>query len=284
MNEKTVNAIAEYEPIAAALAGIEKYRGLVVDVTTPQGMKEAKAALREIAAPRIALEKARTRLKADVLERGRLIDGEAKRIGALFAEIEDPIKKQVDAEEERAERERQAAIEAEQRRLAEEEAARKRAEEERLAAERAEIARQQAALKAAQDKAEEEARARRAAIAAEEEAARQRIAEADRLAREKREAEEAKVKAARDRIDAERRAEEERKHQAQLAEQRAKEEAERREREQAEALEREARRIEAEKLDSRRMLETFCERFEHLHPELVKTIRAYLNPQLKVAA
>jgi hypothetical protein len=43
-------------------------------------MKAAKAAAKDIGQYRIALEKKRKELKADVLVRGRLIDGEAKRI------------------------------------------------------------------------------------------------------------------------------------------------------------------------------------------------------------
>ena len=96
-----MNQITEYNPITAALASIEKYRGVVLDVSTDKGMKEAKAIHREVAAPRIALEKARKQLKEDVLERGRLIDGEAKRIASQIAAIEDPIKSQIEAEERR---------------------------------------------------------------------------------------------------------------------------------------------------------------------------------------
>ncbi|HEX5129482.1 MAG TPA: hypothetical protein VFV90_07045, partial [Usitatibacter sp.] len=109
MNSPTT-AITEYSPIEAALADIEKYRGVIFDLSTAKGMKEARAIHREVAAPRIALEKAREQLKRSVLERGRLIDGEARRIADRIAQIEDPIKMQIDAEERRVEEERQAAI------------------------------------------------------------------------------------------------------------------------------------------------------------------------------
>lgn len=274
-------AIAEYEPIAAALGSIEKYRGLVFEVTTPHGMKEAKAAHREVAAPRIALEKARTKLKADVLERGRMIDGEAKRIGALFAAIEDPIKAQIEAEERRIEAARQAAIVAEQERLAAEERARKEAEEAQLAAQRAEIARQHAALEAAKRQRDEDERARRAAIEAEdrarrakfeeeERAARKRIEEVEAQARAARQAEEDRLRAERERLEAARREEEDRQRKA---------------REALEAVEREERRKATELLDARGMLSTFRNRFGHLKPfaKVVKAIDA-LPAYLKEAA
>jgi hypothetical protein len=120
--EKTTTAIAEYQPIAAALATIEKYRGLVVDVKTEHGMREAKAVLREVAVPRIALEKTRKQLKESVLERGRLIE----------------------------------------RRLAEEEATSKRAEEERLAAERRQLEEARAKFEAEQPSVRSAARSRSA--------------------------------------------------------------------------------------------------------------------------
>jgi len=292
-------AIIEYEPIAAALASVEKYRGLVCDVTTPKGMAEAKAAHREVAALRIALDKTRKKVKEDVLARGKLIDGEANRIFAMIAAIEDPIKSQIDAEEQRAERERVAAIDAEQVRLAAEEAARKKAEEEKLASERAEIARREAALRVEQERQEEEARARRAALAAEEAAARQRIEEQnraayalreeeDRKARVARQAEEDRLRAEREKIDAARREEEERQRKVReeaeakaAAERRATEEAERQAREKREAVEREEKRKATELLDAQGVLDSFVKRFGHL-PQFAKVVKAI--EALRVAA
>lgn len=288
-------AIAEYNSIATALASVEKYRGLVCDVTTEKGMAEAKAAQREVGALRIALEKTRKKVKEDVIARGKLIDGEANRIFALIAAIEDPIKKQIDAEEERAERARQAAIEAEARRLAEEEAARKRAEEERLAAERrkleAERAKFEAEQRAAREKSEAEERERRRRLDEEEAARRKALqeeedrrraaarAEEERLAAERRAVEEA---ARKQRAEDEARLRAEREREAEAA--RAQAEEERKEREKREAAEREARLREAERLDSRQMLEIFCERYGHIHPELADTIRRYLAGDVKLAA
>jgi hypothetical protein len=285
---ENTTAIVEYNPITSALASVEKYRGLVCDVTTPKGLAEAKAAHREVAALRIALEKTRKKVKEDVLARSKLIDGEANRIFALIAAIEDPIKAQIDAEENRIEAARLAAIEAEKQRLEAEERARKEAEENRLADERAkneaearrlaeERAQLEAQQKAAREKAEAEDRARRAKIDEEERAAKKRIEDAEAEARAKRQAEEDRLRAEREKLDVASRDEEDRQRKVReeaeakaAVERRAKEEAEREERLKA-----------AELLDAQGMLDTFVKRFGHLRQfaKVVKVIEA-----LKVAA
>jgi len=272
----TTNAMTEYNPIESALASVEKFRGLVCNVTTPKGLAEAKAAQREVGALRIALEKTRKKVKEDVLARSKLIDGEANRIFALIAAIEDPIKTQIEAEERREQEVREAAIKAEQDRLAAEEAAWKKTEEDRLVTERAEIARQHAALHAAQEKQAEEERARRAVLAAEEAAARQHIEEQERAARAVREEEDRKAAAVR-RIEEDRlRAEREALDKAR----REKEKAERKEREALEAAAREEKRKAAELLDAQGMLDTFVKRFGHLKQfaKVVKAIEALKVP------
>ena len=273
MNTQPATAIAEYSPIEAALAGIEKFRNLVVDVKTEQGMKDAKAAHREVAAVRIALEKTREQLKKDVLERGRLIDGEAKRIAVKVAEIEDPIKTQIQAEERRAEEARHAAIEAEQKRLAEEEAARKRAEEERLAAERRKLDEDRARFEAEQ-------RAAREKVEAEERASRKRIEEAEAQAKAQRQAEEDRLRAERERVDAERRKLEEDARAEQFRkdeEARAVRLVEQIKRETEEnaraAAERERQRLILEKTDARTSLELWRNRYGHM-PEYADVVRA----------
>ncbi len=286
MNTQPTTAITEYNPITAALAGIEKFRGLVCDVKTPQGMAEAKAAQREVGALRIALEKTRKKVKEDVIARGKLIDGEANRIFAMIAEIEIPIMEQIDAEEDRVERERQAAIEAEQKRLADEEAARKRAEEEKIAAERRQLeeerARFEAEQRAAREKAEAEERARREV---EEKARRERQAEEDRLAAERKRVEEATAALARAQLEkelAERRAAEEAE-----AKKRAEQEAiERKAREEKEAIEREKQRKVQEDMDAWVLLKTFVDRFGHLKQfgPVVKAIKALAAKPEKKAA
>lgn len=283
MNDTNVTtAITEYTPIAAVLADLTKrHKGVVFDCTQPSGLKEAKAAAKDIAQYRIALEKKRTELKADVLERGRLIDGEAKRISSQLAAIEDPIVDQIKAEERRIEAERQAAIVAEQERLAAIDREKREAEERRIlderakiAAERADLERQQAAQREAEEKARRERdeadRQARAKLEADERASRDRIAAAEAKARSERQAEEDRLRVERERLDAERRALED----AARAEQLAKDEAaraqrldEQRKREAEEnaraEAEREKRREEQEAMDARSMLDTFVQRFGH---------------------
>jgi len=102
-------AIAEYSKTDAAIATLqENYGGVLWDVTKPAEMTQAKEARREIRTYRVDLEKLRVELKKDVLERGRLIDGEAKRITEALEAIERPIDAQIKSEEQRKEREAQA--------------------------------------------------------------------------------------------------------------------------------------------------------------------------------
>lgn len=256
-------AITEYSPIEAVLADLTtRHQGVVFDVTQPSGMKSAKAAAKDIAQYRIALEKKRVELKEDVLKRGRLLDGEAKRISTQLAALEDPIVAQIKAEERREEEARQAAIRAEQERLEAEARAKKEAEERAMAEQRAEIARQRAALEAEERerrrKLDEEEAASRRRMREEEEKARAVREAADRTARVLREAEETRLKVERVRIEEERRAADEQK---------------RKEREAEEAKAREAQRQQNEIADARTMLATFKKRFGH-RPEFVLVLEA----------
>jgi len=243
-------SITEYSKTAAALAELaEKYQGIVYDVLTPAGLKDAKAARAELRAIRIDLEKTRKEIKSPALLRCQLIDSEAKKIAAELEALENPIDAQIKAEEERKEFERtRAEREAKEKAEAEERAA-KEAEEKRMAEERAEIARQQAEIEEQKRIArliiEEEQREARLKIEEAERAARLAREEADRAARIEREKEEAKLKAERDRIDAERRAAEEKERKA---------------REEAEEKEREIQRKKEERLGARDILKLFRER------------------------
>ena len=111
-------AIAEYRTTAAALALLRAKYAAPFDVTTGQGLAAAKVARAEVRGLRGALEKTRAEIKAPVLAQGQRIDAEAKRITAELLAIEEPI---------------DAAIQAEERRKAEEKAARARAEAARVA-------------------------------------------------------------------------------------------------------------------------------------------------------
>lgn len=258
-------AIKEYSETEAALAKLSQdYKGVVYDVTTVEGMGAARKGRAELRTYRTSLEKMRVHLKEDILVRGRLIDGEAKRITAELESLETPIDEQIKKEEKRVEDIRLAKVREEEAKRVEAERLAKEAEEQRLAAERAEIARRQAELDRAERerreaderarlKLEEEAREARRKIEEDERQARMAREQADREARQAREAEERRQKAARD---------------------------------EQEAKEREARRIENEKLDGRTMLITFRDQFgkvEEFAP-VVKAINAYLKELKKVLA
>lgn len=273
------NEIVEYEATEAAIAGIQCFKGLVVDVTTEKGLAEGKSAQKQAAEVRIALEKTRQKLKESVLERGRQIDSQAKPLFLRVAEIEDPIKAQIEAFTKREERERLEKAAAIAAQIADEEQARKDAEEARMAADRAELARQRAEIEAQQRAQQEADRKAREVIEAEQRAARLKIEEeeraarllreeADRVARQAREAEEAaakvlrdaeeaRLKAERDRIDAEARALAE----AKRKEQEAADAKARAEREAEEAKQRAILREQAELQDGMEMLKTFVARF-----------------------
>ena len=105
--------IVEYRKTEAALAALaDKYKDAVFPVDTAKGMASAKEARAEVRGYRVDLEKKRKELKADVLERGRMIDGEAKRITEALEALENPIDGQIKAEESRKEAERKAKAEA----------------------------------------------------------------------------------------------------------------------------------------------------------------------------
>jgi len=288
--------IAEYSKTAAALADLaQRYKGVLFDVTTREGMQAAIKGRAELRGYRVALEKTRVEIKAPALKRTQEIDSEARRITAELLALETPIDDQIKADERRKVAEAEAKIKAEQDRIAAEEAARKAAEEKILAAQRAEIERQQAELAErkrqqeaieaeARCKIEDEQRAARAKIDAEERAARLAREQADREAQAKREAEEARIKAeqaaeakrlreAQDKIDAERRAVEEAARQERLAQ----EQRERVAREAEEARQREIQRKANELLDAKAMLQTFVERYGKIEEfaAVVKAITAY---------
>lgn len=317
-----LTSIVEYSKTAAALADLnERYKDVLFDVTTKEGMAAAIKGRAEIRGYRVTLEKTRVEIKAPALKRTQEIDSEARRIeGALLA-LEEPIDDQIKADARRKAAEAEAAAKAEADRLAAEEAARKAAEEAVLKAQRAEIERQQAELAArqrvqaeieaaARRKIEQEQQAARDKIAAEQRAAQAERDEADRQARLAQQArdEVARVKAAQEaerlqaehreqqrildeqaaKIRAEQAAEAKRVREAQEkvdAERREVEEAARKERQAQEDRQREARRVENERLDGRAILVNFRDQYgkiEEFAP-VVKAINQYLKG-LKEAA
>lgn len=288
--------IAEYSKTAAALAELAtKYKGVLFDVSTKEGLAAAIKGRAELRGYRVALENTRKLIKAPALKRSQEIDSEARRITAELEALEIPIDDQIKADERRKIAEAEAKVKAEADRLAAEDAARREAEQKVLAAQRAEIDRQNAELaerKRQQDateaearrKIEDEQRAARAKIEAEQLAARQ---ERDRLeaeAKAKRDAEEARIKAeqaaearrlreAEEKIAADRRAVED----SARKEREAQEERERVARAAEEARLREIKRKESELLDARAMLNVFSERYGAIaeFAGIVKAIEAW---------
>lgn len=94
--------IAEYEPLAAALADLrDRHQGVVFQCETPGGDLMARTARRELVKLRTALEAKRKELKGPALERSRQIDTLAKRIESEILALEGPIDAQIKAVEER---------------------------------------------------------------------------------------------------------------------------------------------------------------------------------------
>jgi hypothetical protein len=168
----------------------EKYNGMTV---AKDGFKTVKAARIEVKNLRCAVENLRKDLKADVLERGKIIDEEAKRLTSLLKPIEDALSKEEEAEEARKAAEARAKVEAEERRLqiridaltainvTPDVKALKTMDEDEYFAFRDEKLADYFQRKAA----EETAKAEAARIAAEAEAARLAQIEADRIERER---------------------------------------------------------------------------------------------------
>lgn len=110
--------VKEYTTTEAALAALRKdYEGTIFPVETKKGLTDAKTARRSIITLRTDLEKARKKLKAPIIERGKLLDSEAKRITAELVALEVPIDKQIKVEEARIEAEKEKARLAEEARI-----------------------------------------------------------------------------------------------------------------------------------------------------------------------
>lgn len=220
-----------------------------------EGFKAVHDARMVVKGTRVEIEKTRKEMKADALEWGRRVDAEARRLTSLL----EPIEAHLQAEEDRiiAEKEaiRNAAklkAEAEARAKREAEEAAMRAEQERLAEERRKIEAERAALEAAKRRMAEEEAARQRAIAEERRKAeeaeleRKRAIELEKARAEAAELAKAETEARMKREAEEREAEERRKAEtAELSRQAA--ELARRQAE-AEAARREAMRPDREKL------------------------------------
>jgi hypothetical protein len=104
----TGTAIAEFNATEAGLALLrEELAGATFDCTTTEGDKQARESRRALVGLRTELEAKRKALKAPLLERGKLLDEEAKRITGEIVKLETPIDDAIRAEERRKEAARQ---------------------------------------------------------------------------------------------------------------------------------------------------------------------------------
>ncbi len=119
-HEAVASPIVEYSATTAALHELRtRYAAATYAVQTTAGMREARAARATLRDLRVALEAKRQELKAPILDRGRLLDSEAKRITAELVALEDPIDAQIRGEEDRKAQEKARAEQAERERVAE---------------------------------------------------------------------------------------------------------------------------------------------------------------------
>jgi hypothetical protein len=116
--EQVSQALAGFDAVSAGIAELRtRYAGVVYDVTTPDGMADAKAARQAVREPRYEVERICKAAKAPIIALGKKLDADAARITAEIEKIEAPIDRQIKAEEARKEAERQAKIAAEERRV-----------------------------------------------------------------------------------------------------------------------------------------------------------------------
>jgi len=188
MSEDTQSNVNEVKyPVADDIISGFSDRFLPIKVNGPgdkKGAAEARVARLEVRQVRLDVEKHRKILKADALEWGQKVDGEARRLKGLLEPIELHLQEQEDIvrlHEERLAKEEEARVEAE-----------KVAEAARIEQERAELLQMKAAQEAEANRLEQ--------IRLDQEAEKQRIAAAE-LAVERSKLE-AEKKAEKDKLDA----------------------------------------------------------------------------------
>lgn len=117
--ETVSKALVDIDAVSAGIADLRKrFDGAIFEVATATGMDDAKAARLAIRTPRYEVERIRKAAKAPILALGKKLDAEAARIESELLKIEQPIDQQIKAEEDRKEREKQAKIDAELKRVA----------------------------------------------------------------------------------------------------------------------------------------------------------------------
>jgi hypothetical protein len=122
-----VVTVAEYQPLVVELAELKhQLAGVAYDLTDKRQEAAARADRRRCVTLRSQIQELHSQLKRPIIDRGRALDADLKRVTAAILEVETPIDQQILAHE--AERERKAEE-------------RRRAEEAKAAAVRAEIVR-----------------------------------------------------------------------------------------------------------------------------------------------
>jgi len=91
LSNPTAN-IETFQQTDLALADLTKRFDVVPEVATKDGYEFAKSAIKEISGFRTKLEKSRKEYKSPILEAGRILDSEAKRITDVLVSLETPFK------------------------------------------------------------------------------------------------------------------------------------------------------------------------------------------------
>ena len=116
--EQVNQALVQFSAVDAGLQALRtQYEGVVYDVTSADGMAQAKAARVAVREPRYEVERIRKAAKAPLLAIGKKLDADAARITAALDKLEAPIDGMIKAEEARKEAEKQAKIAAEAARV-----------------------------------------------------------------------------------------------------------------------------------------------------------------------
>lgn len=117
--EVVSKALVDIDAVSAGITDLRnRFSGAIFEVDTATGMDDAKAARLAIRTPRYEVERIRKAAKAPIIALGKKLDAEAARIESELLKIEGPIDQQIKAEEDRKERDRQAKIDAELKRVA----------------------------------------------------------------------------------------------------------------------------------------------------------------------
>lgn len=93
------NDVSEISKVEVSIVAMrDQYMPLTINgIEDREGFDRVYEARQDVKSKRIAVEKTRKKLKADVIEFGRLVDGEAKRITDMLAPIEKHLQSQEDA-------------------------------------------------------------------------------------------------------------------------------------------------------------------------------------------